>query len=158
MLSTIGSQTKAKLIKASPTLFGLLLELFKLRAAIAESDVEIDDEEVDELEAMVVEAILSMTLKLNDATFRPFFAQLVDQAATSSLTFYKFIAAFFDKFKSIVTSYSSYIIDNAVALLESLAKDKNESSLRTAVLLALQRSFEHDQDGTSRSMEPMILY
>jgi U3 small nucleolar RNA-associated protein 10 len=149
MLSTIESQTKAKLVKSSPTLFALLLELFKLRAAIADSDVEFDEDEIDELEAMIVEAILSMTLKLNDAIFRPFFAQLVDQASTSSLTFYNFLAAFFDKFKSIVTSYSSYIIDNAVALLDSLAKDKSESKLRTALLLALQRSFEHDQDGSS---------
>jgi len=149
MLSTIESQTKAKLVKSSSTLFGLILEVFKLRDAIATSSVEFDEDEIEQLEGTLVEAILGMTLKLNDATFRPFFSQLVDIAAASSVTFYRFLAAFFDKFKSIVTSYSSYIMEHASSLLGSLGEDKSESELRTALLLALQKSFEHDQDGMS---------
>lgn len=104
ILSTIESQTKSKLVKASSTLFSLLLDVFKLREALAGQAEEFDDDEVEQLEGTLVEAILSMTLKLNDATFRPFFVQLVDLAAASSVTFYKFLTAFFDKFKV----YSAY--------------------------------------------------
>ncbi|KAF2677663.1 hypothetical protein K458DRAFT_377975 [Lentithecium fluviatile CBS 122367] len=147
ILSTVESQTKAKLVKTSSTLFSLLLSVFKLRDATKGLTEEFDDRTVAQLEGTLVKATLSMTLKLNDATFRPFFAQLVDLAAMTSVTFYKFLTAFFDKFKSIVTSYSSYIIEHASRLLESLAKHKGESELRTALLAALQKSFEHDQDG-----------
>lgn len=146
MQSTIESRTKTQLVKASSTLFKLLLDMFKLRASVVESD-DYDDEEVNQLEETLVEAVLAMTLKLNDQTFRPFFAQLVEQEAPSSITFYKFAAAFFDKFKAIATQYSSYIIDHALNLLNSLAQETDESELRTVVLTALQKTFEHDQEG-----------
>ncbi|KAF2641789.1 U3 small nucleolar RNA-associated protein 10 [Massarina eburnea CBS 473.64] len=144
---TIEAKTKPQLVKASSTLFSLLLEAFKLRDALAESKAETDDDDVEQLEDSLVQAVLAMTLKLNDATFRPFFVQLVDLAAASSMTFYKFLAAFFDKFKSIVTNYSSYILDSASKLLASIAEGKEDSPLRTSLLLALQTSFLHDQDG-----------
>jgi U3 small nucleolar RNA-associated protein 10 len=96
------------MIKASPTLFGLLLEAFDLRSAVATSGGEemIEEDEVGQLESILIEAVISMTLKLNDTTFRPFFTQLVDQTSSSSeqdasrsITFYKFLAAFFERFK-----------------------------------------------------------
>lgn len=98
MQLTIESQSKTKLIKASSTLFDLLLHLFELKSSVGDSSIEFDDAEVELLEDTLVEGVISMTLKLNDATFRPFFVRLVDRAG-SSMTFYKFLAAFFDKFK-----------------------------------------------------------
>lgn len=53
-----------------------------------------------------------------------------------------------------MTSYASYIIEHASRLLESLAKDKSGSQLRTALLAALQKSFEHDQDGAPIFLPP----
>ncbi|KAF2845238.1 hypothetical protein T440DRAFT_502600 [Plenodomus tracheiphilus IPT5] len=152
--STINSQTKAKLIKASSTLFGLLLQIFRLRE-VADSQVEqhFEEEEIEQLDNTLVESVVAMVLKLNDATFRPFFVQLVDQEGPQTakpqraITFYKFLAAFFDNFKSIVTSYSSYIIEHVAKTLEVLAKDDAEPELRSAVLTALQKTFQHDQDG-----------
>jgi U3 small nucleolar RNA-associated protein 10 len=151
--STVDLQTKSKLIKASPTLFSLLLQVFKLRQTIdSQEEQEFDDEEIEQLEGTLVDSALTMVLKLNDATFRPFFVQLVDQEGPMSatpdyaITFYKFLAAFFDKFKSIVTSYSSYMIEHAAKLLETLAGNPADSGLRSAVLEALQKSFQHDQD------------
>ena len=146
MRSTIEGQTKANLVKASSVLFGLLLEVFKLREKVAENE-EYDDDEVDQLEDDLVEAVIAMTLKLNDQTFRPFFSQLVDQSASSSVTFYKFAAAFFDRFKAIATQYSSYIIEHASQLLKTLATQEGEQELRTAILAALQKAFEYDQEG-----------
>ncbi|KAF1954821.1 hypothetical protein CC80DRAFT_475542 [Byssothecium circinans] len=148
--STIEAKSKSQLVKASSTLFSLFLEAFQLREALADSEEDIDDDDIDQLEDSLVEAVLAMTLKLNDATFRPFFAQLVDRTASSSITFYKFLAAFFDKFKSIVTSYSSYILDPASKLLTTLSTQPptttTTTSLRTSLLHALQTSFLHDQD------------
>ncbi|KAJ4360215.1 snoRNA-binding rRNA-processing protein utp10 [Didymosphaeria variabile] len=162
MRATIEIRTKPQLVKASSTLFGLLLHMFKLRDSVADNE-DYEDEEVEQLEENLVETVIAMTLKLNDQTFRPFFAQLVDQAASSSTTFYKFAAAFFDKFKGIATQYSSYIIDCASKLLTSLVQDEEESELRTAVLRALQRTFEHDQEGFWQApdhfgaiMEPLL--
>ncbi|KAF1844438.1 U3 small nucleolar RNA-associated protein 10 [Cucurbitaria berberidis CBS 394.84] len=151
--STIDGQTKTKLIKASSTLFSLLLQTFHLREAIESQDEQdFDDDEVEQLDSIFVESVLAMVLKLNDATFRPFFVQLVEQEGPlaarpqRAITFYKFLAAFFDKFKSIVTSYSSYIIDHVAKMLEHLARDDVQPELRTALLTALQKSFQHDQD------------
>jgi U3 small nucleolar RNA-associated protein 10 len=104
--STVDVQTKAKLIKASSPLFSLLLQSFNLRAVIAsQKEEEFDAEEVEQLESTLIDSVVAMVLKLNDATFRPFFAQLVEQEGPSgaspagAITFYKFLAAFFDKFK-----------------------------------------------------------
>jgi U3 small nucleolar RNA-associated protein 10 len=146
-------QSKSKLIKASSALFSLLLQLFKLRKTVAaQEEQDFDDDEVDQLDSTLVESALAMVLKLNDAAFRPFFAQLVDQEGPArdkheeAITFYNFLAAFFEKFKSIVTSYSSYIIEHAAKELDHLATDEAGSELRCAVLGALQKSFQHDQD------------
>ncbi|KAF2124641.1 hypothetical protein P153DRAFT_349723 [Dothidotthia symphoricarpi CBS 119687] len=147
--STIDSQAKSKLIKASSTLFSLLLQIFHLREAVElQEDEAFDDEEVQQLDNTLVESVVAMVLKLNDATFRPFFVQLVDQEGPRrSITFYKFLAGFFDKFKSIVTSYSSYVLEHVAKMLEHLAQEDAESELRGTVLSALQKTLQHDQDG-----------
>lgn len=104
--STINRQTKAKLVKASSTLFGLLLHTFRLREQTkSENGDSFDNDEIVQLDNILVDSVIAMVLKLNDATFRPFFAQLVEQEgaqtgqAQRAITFYKFLAAFFDKFK-----------------------------------------------------------
>ncbi|ORY13399.1 hypothetical protein BCR34DRAFT_613402 [Clohesyomyces aquaticus] len=160
LVSVIEHQDKSKLIKASPALFAMLLKTFDLRQSIILEDEASTSENgaIESLEDLLVEAVISMTLKLNDATFRPFFAQLVDWAEPStsknmarcvvrSATFYRFLAAFFDRFKSIVTSYASYIVEPAARLLEYLITDEDEHGLRSIVLEALLKSFLHDQDG-----------
>ena len=94
-------------MKASSILFALLAEVFDIRAALSSSDEDsIDEEDLAQLESSLIEAAISMTLKLNDLTFRPFFAQLADlasasppAASTRALTFYKFLSAFFNRFK-----------------------------------------------------------
>lgn len=92
-------------------MFGLLLQSFRLRTDIvSQGAVDLEDQEIEQIETALIEAVISMTLKLNDATFRPFFAQLVEQQAAlvpdsqQSITFYNFLAAFFDKFKVCLRS------------------------------------------------------
>jgi U3 small nucleolar RNA-associated protein 10 len=77
--ATVNTQTKAKLVKASPPLFSLLLQTFRLRETVQSATVEVDDEEIKQLEGTLTDSVIAMVLKLSDATFRPFFVQLVDQ-------------------------------------------------------------------------------
>ncbi|KAF2274764.1 uncharacterized protein EI97DRAFT_434991 [Westerdykella ornata] len=158
LAQAIDHQTKKKLIATSAALFTLLSEMFDLRKAIrdAEAEESIDEDEIEALETSLVNSVIAMTLKLNDTTFRPFFVQLVDSASSSSdeaadlersVTLCKFLAVFFDKLKSIVTSYSSYIIEHLSHLLTYLATHPADSpTLAKAVLDTLHNSFKHDQD------------
>jgi U3 small nucleolar RNA-associated protein 10 len=107
ILSTIEGQPKSKMIKASSTLFSLLLDAFNIRASInAGIDKVLKHHELEQLESSLIEAVIAMTLKLNDSLFRPFFVQLAEFASSSSkqnkghsVTFFKFLAAFFERFK-----------------------------------------------------------
>ncbi|KAF2727089.1 U3 small nucleolar RNA-associated protein 10 [Polyplosphaeria fusca] len=160
VLSTIENQSKTKMVKASSMLFSLFLEMFKLRDTIAGAESEtFNDEDIANLEESLVEGVIAMTVKLNDATFRPFFAQLVEtiaptspssseqtiSATRSQITLFKFLASFFAKFKAIVTPYSSYILDPASALLSTTSSSTPE--LRKSILRALKHTFSHDTDG-----------
>jgi U3 small nucleolar RNA-associated protein 10 len=113
--ATVDVQTKAKLIKSSSTLFTLVLSSFNLRTAIeTQKEAEFDEEEIEQLENTLVDSVVAMVLKLNDATFRPFFVQLVDQEGPiqrkpeRAITFYRFLASFFDKFKVCISFHYLY--------------------------------------------------
>ena len=55
--------------------------------------------------------------------------------------------------KSIVTSYTAFIIDDAVDILKEPPLNDEESLLLwRQVILTLLRTFEHDQDGKTRSL------
>jgi U3 small nucleolar RNA-associated protein 10 len=113
---------------------------------------------MSEVEAEVNEVAIKMIYKFNDSTFRPIFANLVDWASSLPKkdkrgkllrlqSIYAFMAVFFDNLKSIVTSYATYLIDNAVEVLTSVnVKDDESTILWSRVLQALMKSFEHDQD------------
>ncbi|KAL1860410.1 hypothetical protein VTK73DRAFT_7349 [Phialemonium thermophilum] len=112
------------------------------------------------IEDTINDAALKMIYKLNDATFRPVFGQLVE-FSTSGLpskdragrvirqqSVYGFMYAFFSNLKSIVTNYASYILDSAATILrEANLRDSNELELWRRVLRMLAQCFEHDQDG-----------
>lgn len=98
-----------------------------------------------------------MIYKLNDAAFRPIFSQLVEWSVSLSkdpegknlrlLSIYGFMLSFFGGLKSIVTSYSSYILDSAVDVLQHIDPKKLvELELWKKVLNTLAKCFEHDQD------------
>lgn len=112
------------------------------------------------IEDTVNEAALKMVYKLNDAVFRPIFAALVDYSVSGipkqdhmgrilrQESVYGFLYAFFDNLKSIVTSYGTYVIDGAAAILkESNPRNAEEKELWRRVLRTLTKCFEHDQDG-----------
>lgn len=157
----ISSRPKSAILKNTQVLFSIFLEAFDLRRKCVVDNLEekYGDSELEQLEDLVDEAAISMTLKLNDAAFRPFFARLVEWASKAlpkrdsegkmlrSTTLYLFLGTFFDRLKSIVTSYSSYILEHAAEILDNVSlTNKTGLKLSKAVLHALSKSFEHDQD------------
>ena len=111
------------------------------------------------VEAAVNEAAIKMIYKFNDSTFRPIFANLVEWASLSVSkkdkqgkvlrlqSIYAFMAVFFGNLKSIVTSYATYLLDNAAEALKGVnIRDEESKELWSRVLRALVKCFEHDQD------------
>lgn len=152
-------QSKATVLRNSSTLFSLFNRTFDIRRLLVAAD---ERSEVDELNALDLKRnaiVLEAVMKLNDSTFRPFFARLVewtreglprkdeDGRLQRSLSFYSFLARFFDSLKSIVTSYSSYVLEDMTAVLKATTptSDDQQALLKT-VLEALKSSFKHDQD------------
>ena len=59
--------------------------------------------------------------------------------------------------QSIVTSYAAFIIDDAVEILKDAPlNDEDSLLLWRQVILTLQRTFEHDQDGKICSLRCYI--
>ncbi|KAL2167558.1 hypothetical protein VTG60DRAFT_1104 [Thermothelomyces hinnuleus] len=157
----LDKHSKAVVSKNVSSLSTIFLGCMDLRRLVSSGQVKapISPSELYEIEAKIAEDALKMIYKLNDATFRPIFAKLMEWAAaglpksdTSGrtlrlFTVYGFLDTFFGNLKSIVTSYASYIVESAVKVLSSTDfKDANEKELWKRVLRTLAKCFEHDQD------------
>jgi U3 small nucleolar RNA-associated protein 10 len=146
--------------KYSPILAKIFQNAFDIRRQWTEvAKEDLDSDSISEVEAQVNEVAIKMIYKLNDATFRPIFSNLVEWASTSLpkkdqtgrnlrlQSMYGFMAMFFDNLKSIVTSYATYLLDNAVNTLKNVnPRDDISRELWSRVLRTLVRCFEHDQD------------
>lgn len=111
------------------------------------------------IEAKVYEQTLKMIYKLNDASFRPIFVQIVEWATTGlpksdktgralrQYSVFGLLETFFSTLKSIVTNYATYIVDDSVKILSGMKpKAAEQRQLWGRILSTLSRSFEHDQD------------
>ncbi|KAJ5918008.1 U3 small nucleolar RNA-associated protein 10 [Penicillium verhagenii] len=136
----------------------ILFKAFDLRReqAVLGDRAQFDAGDLDEAEATMHDVAIKMIYKLNDSTFRPLFTKLVEWSTSPQkdeqgqvarlTTFYKFLQVFFGTLQSIVTGYSSYILENTVKILGSTGPAKATKSLWLATLGTLRNSFEHDQD------------
>ncbi|KAF2497168.1 hypothetical protein BU16DRAFT_508085 [Lophium mytilinum] len=162
LLLAVRSRPNSAILKNTQTLFTIFLTALDTRRTLNTSPTEDDDDDTDveHLDSIVQDAAIEMTTKLNDMTFRPFFSRLVEWAskglpkkdiegrALRSISLYSFLERFFDKFKSYVISYSSYILEDVADILQNASKlDSLSEKLVKTVLKALTKSFEHDQDG-----------
>ncbi|EME85551.1 uncharacterized protein MYCFIDRAFT_41337 [Pseudocercospora fijiensis CIRAD86] len=144
--------TKATVSKNFQVLSELLLQAHDLRRILTESDAENDTTSLSEL---VNSTTMDTVLKLNDATFRPFFVRFNEwssarkgELATTlrKTSFFSFALAFFEQLKSLVTGYASYLLEDAASLLQSLSPTSpHERELLHIVLDALASSFANDQ-------------
>ncbi|EEP78650.1 predicted protein [Uncinocarpus reesii 1704] len=163
--TAIEKHAKSATVKNVSALMSLLCKAFDLRRTQLSSlkDDGFDEVDVEEIENQANDVAIKMIYKLNDTVFRPIFIDLTEWA-TSGLskndttgrvarltTFYRFLEKFFGTLKSIVTGYSSYIIDSAVEVLKfARCSDKATKALWVSGLRMLRSSFEHDQDGMER--------
>lgn len=146
--ATIQHHTKMSIAQHASAFFGLLLQAFDLRRHTG-------DVLENEVPAQVDELALELTLKLNDATFRPFFARLAEWAASDLrssdsnkpriTSLFSFSSALFNRLQGLVTSYTAFLLDLAVQVLRqpNLANDV----LRRLVLQTLSASFQGDEGG-----------
>lgn len=153
----IQQHSKTTITSCSQVLFAVILQAFDLRRDIP-SDQNGDDDTASTYH-LVNGVALDMTLKLNDATFRPFFIRLVEWALNTlpksdaegrrlrATSLYSFALALFEQLKSIVTSYTSFLLDSAASALRLSADGRPEDqSLVDLVLQTFSSSFRHDQD------------
>ncbi|KAJ5779796.1 hypothetical protein N7457_007516 [Penicillium paradoxum] len=156
----VDKHPKSTIAKNIAVLTKILFKSFDLRREqIALGDKAVfESSAIDEAEAALNNVTIKMIYKLNDSTFRPIFLKFVEWATTGVskkdeegqisrlTTFYKFLEVFFGTLQSIVTGYSSYILENVVSVLGSCGPSKAQKSLWLAALRMLRKSFEHDQD------------
>ncbi|RDW71266.1 hypothetical protein BP6252_07829 [Coleophoma cylindrospora] len=155
----IEKHPKMVVTKHASVLSKIFLNAFDLRRQWISQTEPLSEEDMSEIESEVNDVAIKMIYKFNDATFRPIFANLVEWAASSLpkkdtagrilrlQSIYSFMAIFFDNLKSIVTSYATYLLENAVEVLSTVdPKDKHSQELWSRVLLTLVKCFQHDQD------------
>jgi U3 small nucleolar RNA-associated protein 10 len=159
----VEKNTKAVVVKNVGVLSNILFKAFDLRREqVALGDrANFDASDLDEAEGALNDVTIKMIYKLNDSTFRPIFINFVEWATNGTpkkdeqgrvsrlTTFYKFLQGFFGTLQSIVTSYSSYVLENVIEILGSTGPAKATRTLWLAALRTLCNSFQHDQDGTS---------
>jgi U3 small nucleolar RNA-associated protein 10 len=163
--AAIDKHSKSTIIRNSPALFEILMTGFDLRRNTAAGGIkyEYDNDELEQIENLLIQVTTGMTLKLNDATFRPFFTRLVEWAKAlpkkdttgriaRATALFRLLKALFGRLKSLLTSYSSYCIELAADILaNALATEDDGERLLGAVLGALEQSFEHDENGRLES-------
>jgi U3 small nucleolar RNA-associated protein 10 len=157
----IDKHPKSAITKNVGVLSSILLKVFDLRRQILAKGeaTEAALARVTALEGSVNDKVLKMIYKLNDASFRPVFVQLIEWSstglpkddtaglATRRYSVYGFLQSFFDNLKSIVTNYATYVLEDAVKILSNIdPKTSSERQLWNRVLNTLAKCFEHDQD------------
>ncbi|KAI1104253.1 hypothetical protein F4804DRAFT_202814 [Jackrogersella minutella] len=156
----IDKHSKVDISKNITALSATFLNAFDLRRLKCSQGDASEDfvRQMPRIEEAINSVALKMIYKLNDAAFRPIFSQLMDWAISLPkkdtegrdlrlLSIYSFLLSFFGSLKSIVTSYTSYIIDSAVDILRTADPKKPvELELWKRVLNTLAKCFEHDQD------------
>lgn len=161
MGTALDNHSKTIITKNGTVLSIILIKALDLRRQIHESG-EISEQIVDDLsriEASSNEKALKMIYKLNDASFRPIFIHIMEwipsklskrDTAGRQLrqhSVFGLLQFFFGSLKSIVTSYASYIVDDAVKILQSSDLNRRDGQqLWARVLGTLRCCFEHDQD------------
>ncbi|KAK4633704.1 U3 small nucleolar RNA-associated protein 10 [Fulvia fulva] len=160
--------TKSTILKNAQLLFGVLFHAFDLRRRLLPTADE--PSHYDGLFELVDSVTMDTVLKLNDATFRPFFLRLGewvgqipdDREGTihRHTSLYSFASTLFNQLKSLVTSYYAFILENSVSLLNSLSPQKElEGRLLRLVIECLTANLSHDQDGfwqTPAHFDPIV--
>ncbi|KPM42772.1 U3 small nucleolar RNA-associated protein 10 [Neonectria ditissima] len=157
----IDKHPKSGISKNVTILSSILRKAFDLRrleCAKGELSEQVS-QKLGTIEDSLNDKALKMIYKLNDAAFRPVFVELVEWSGSGlaktdrvgrslrQYSVYGFLQTFFGSLKSIVTNYATYVVDDAVKILQAVDLGVMEDqALWSRVLQTLAQSFEHDQD------------
>lgn len=154
--NVVKQHPKSTIMRSAQLLFTVLSKAFDLRRhTIAEGTYNGDEALFDSVNSVTMDAVL----KLNDATFRPFFLRLGDWAFANSnkdrqaviykaTSLYSFCLALFEQLKSLVTSYVSHMLVNSADVLENMSPTvEAERELLVLCVRSLSSNFANDQDG-----------
>ncbi|KAI9701275.1 MAG: snoRNA-binding rRNA-processing protein utp10 [Candelina mexicana] len=163
LITVVDKHKKSVIVTNAQILSNSLMDALDLRRT--RNSENYDPEDVEEIESITIDVAIQMIYKMNDSTFRPLFVKLVEWATTSLgrkdkrgrmlrlTSLYNLLYKFFDTLKSIVTGYSSYVIDNAVEVISNVSpKDPDSVVLWTGTIRTLLKTFEHDQDDFWQSL------
>ena len=157
----IDKHPKPSITKHATLLSEIMMTTWDLRRqTYAEGEVNEQSRlQIASIEESIDAKALKMIYKLNDAAFRPMFVRLVEWPSSGlpkndkkgrmlrNFGMYGFLFVFFDNLKSIVTNYSTYILEDAVSLLKSADPKTTEGrQLWSRVLGTLAKCCEHDKD------------
>jgi U3 small nucleolar RNA-associated protein 10 len=157
----ITTHPKSAIIRNAHALFELFLKALDQPRIVqtAESDeIDFDDAELERLQFIYHEVALVMIMKLNDATLRPFIVRLsewvgqlpkkdAEGRTLRATALFNFLASLFAKLKGLVTSYTTYFLEQAVDVLTNTTLEgEDRVDLLRAVLAALTESFDHDDE------------
>lgn len=170
----IGTMEKPDLKGHLPQLQGLVLQLLAYRTEHPESEAE----EVDAVEASIVGVVTSLSFKLSETTFRPFFYKVFNWAAVEDLdknkvlTFYHLTEKLSEMLKSLFVLFAGVFVEHAADLLVATNSTKAEESyfeddakncrLLNHVLATLASCFHHGgkdfltRDRTKFLLKPLI--
>ncbi|XP_064913879.1 HEAT repeat-containing protein 1 isoform X1 [Columba livia] len=103
---------KEHLISHQSELTAFFMKALDFRAEHAQDDLE----EVGKTEAYVIDCLISMVMKLSEASFRPLFFKLFDWSKTEStlkdrlLTFHRIADCIADKLKGLFTLFAGHLV------------------------------------------------
>ncbi|KAK9306181.1 hypothetical protein QLX08_003072 [Tetragonisca angustula] len=146
------------------------LKVLQFREDISntEDDMEVDESELTMKDVAIIEenaskALVALTLKLSETTFRPLYYKLYDWAARNpqhkqrSITFYSLSANIAECLKSLFVLFAGHFLKHAAMLLSSnnpalmeepqemtLPQESSKIELVEAILLTLYRVFSYD--------------
>ncbi|NXG04878.1 HEAT1 protein, partial [Sakesphorus luctuosus] len=121
---------KEHLISHQPELTAFFMKVLDFRTEHAQDDLE----EVGKTEADIIDCLISMVMKLSEASFRPLFFKLFDWSKTEStlkdrlLTFHRIADCIADKLKGLFTLFAGHLVKPFAETLNQVNISKTDEA------------------------------
>ncbi|NXU71595.1 HEAT1 protein, partial [Oreotrochilus melanogaster] len=126
----ITGMEKEHLISHQSELTALFMKALDFRTEHAEDDLE----EVGKTESYIIDCLISMVMKLSEASFRPLFFKLFDWSKTESalkdrlLTFHRIADCIADKLKGLFTLFAGHLVKPFAETLDQVNISKTDEA------------------------------
>lgn len=157
--SSISTRSKSELQHSSRAIADLLLLMLDLPRLMPTQRYSRSATSNEHLEANIRQTVIAYVLKVNDLTFRPFFARLAEWSSNTLppsdkegcalrlRVMFEVMHSLSEALKSIFTTYFNNVVEHAVRALNiTTAAKANGQGTKLAVFQALTSSFKYDRD------------